>query len=82
MYRIGYNKRDFEYSLMNEVDMKSRNKNSRSVLSAGILFFLVLIASVWAGAAETYHLKDGRQGRRSIRAMAAGIFLPYRKSRN
>ncbi|MCF7955144.1 MAG: outer membrane protein assembly factor BamD [Phycisphaerae bacterium] len=41
--------------------MKSQNKNSGSVLSVGIIFFLILIVSGWAGAAETYHLKGGSQ---------------------
>jgi outer membrane protein assembly factor BamD (BamD/ComL family) len=45
---------------MIEVDMKLQSKNSRSFLLSGTVFFLALIAFVSADAAETYHLKDGK----------------------
>lgn len=59
--------------------MKSQNKNSRSVLSGGVLFFLVLIASGWAGAAETYHLKDGGQWQKIDNTEDGGYILAVSK---
>jgi outer membrane protein assembly factor BamD (BamD/ComL family) len=54
--------------------MKLQSGNNCSFLLVGALFFLALIASVSASAAETYHLKNGK-GWEKIDQTAGGDYI-------